>query len=153
MRKSIAATAIIAAAAATASCGFHRGGDSGPTVSRDYPVGAFQKIEVAGPYDVEVRTGANPSVAGKGSEKLLEQTRVEVHGDTLSISPDNHKGWFHMGWHPRQGALRRDRAAASRRDHRRIGRHQGRPGDRRFVRGHGRRIGRHCCSPRPRSSR
>jgi hypothetical protein len=99
MRKSIAATAIIAAAAATASCGFHRGGDSGPTVSRDYPVGAFQKIEVAGPYDVEVRTGSNPSVAGKGSEKLLEQTRVEVHGDTLSISPDNHKGWFHMGWH------------------------------------------------------
>ena len=68
-------------------------------MSRDYPVGAFQKIEVAGPYDVEVRTGANPSVAGKGSEKLLEQTRVEVHGDTLSISPDNHKGWFHMGWH------------------------------------------------------
>jgi hypothetical protein len=99
MRKSIAATALIAAAAATASCGLHRGGDSGPTVSRDYPVGAFQKIEVAGPYDVEVRTGSNPSVAGKGSEKLLEQTRVEVHGDTLSISPDDHKGWFHMGWH------------------------------------------------------
>ena len=92
MRKSIAATAIIAAAAATASCGFHRGGDSGPTVSRDYPVGAFQKIEVAGPYDVEVRTGSNPSVAGKGSEKLLEQTRVEVHGDTLSISPEKPQG-------------------------------------------------------------
>ena len=100
MRKSIAATAVIAAAAATASCGFHRGEDGGPTVSRNYQVGAFQKIEVAGPYDVEVRTGSNPSVAGKGSEKLLEQTRGRgPRRHAFHPVPDNHKGWFHMGWH------------------------------------------------------
>ena len=60
---------------------------AGPTVSRNYQVGNFQQIEVAGPYDVEVRTGANPSVSAKGSEKLLERTVVEVKGDKLRDPP------------------------------------------------------------------
>ena len=67
MRKSIAAAAIVAAAAATSACGHDRSEDGGPSVSRNYQVGAFQQIEVAGPYDVEVRTGANPTVAANGS--------------------------------------------------------------------------------------
>jgi hypothetical protein len=99
MRKSIAAAAIAAAAAATSACGHDRNEDGGPTVSRNYQVGAFQQIEVAGPYDVEVRTGANPTVAANGSEKLLAHTVVEVKGDTLSIHPEDKKGWFHTGWH------------------------------------------------------
>ena len=99
MRKSIAAAAIVAAAAATSACGHDRHDDGGPSVSRNYQVGAFQQIEVAGPYDVEVRTGANPTVAANGSEKLLARTVVEVKGDTLSIHPEEQKGWFHTGWH------------------------------------------------------
>src|SRR5438128_11261481 len=99
MRKPIAAAAAVATALATSGCGLHRGDDAGPTVSRNYQVGGFQQIEVAGPYDVEVRTGSNPSVAANGSEKLLEHTVVEVTGDKLSIHPEEQKGWFHMGWH------------------------------------------------------
>lgn len=101
MRKSIVA-ALIAASTATAACGQVRGesvgGDSGATVSRNYQVGGFNQIEVAGPYDVEVRTGSNSSVSAKGSEKLLEHTVVEVRGDKLFIGPEHRSGWFHIGW-------------------------------------------------------
>ena len=71
MRKSIAA-AVIAASAATSACGRTHAEDGGPTVSRNYQVGSFDQIEVAGPYNVQVRTGANPSVTAQGSQKLIE---------------------------------------------------------------------------------
>jgi hypothetical protein len=67
-------------------------------VSRNYSVGSFQQIEVAGPYNVEVRTGANPSVSARGSEKLLDRTVVEVRGDKLVIRPEDNHSFFHWGW-------------------------------------------------------
>jgi hypothetical protein len=97
MHKSIVA-AVIAASAATAGCTYHRSEDGGPTVSRNYQVGNFQKLEVAGPYEVEVHTGGNPAVSARGGEKLLERTVVEVRGDKLVIRPQEHNGWFHMSW-------------------------------------------------------
>src|SRR3982750_2737340 len=97
MRKSIAG-AVIAASAATAACGQARSDDGGPPTSRNYQVSNFHQIEVAGPYDVEVRTGANPSVSAQGSQKLLERTVVEVKGDKLVIRPEEHHGWFSFGW-------------------------------------------------------
>ena len=96
MRKSVAA-AVIAASAATSACHAESGG-SGATVSRNYQVGNFQEIEVAGPFDVTVRTGSNPSVSAQGSEKLLGRTVVEVRGDKLVIRPEDHHGWFNFGW-------------------------------------------------------
>src|SRR5438067_11769958 len=96
MRKSVA-TVIIAASAATSACGHSREEGAGPTVSRNYQVGNFQAIEVAGPYQVDVRTGGNPGVSAEGSEKLLERTVVEVRGDKLVIRPEEH-GWFNFGW-------------------------------------------------------
>jgi hypothetical protein len=97
MRKSIAA-AVIAASAATGACGQSRVEDGGPTVSRNYQVGNFQEIEVAGPYDVDVRTGANPGASATGAQNLLDKTVVEVRGDKLVIRPQERKGWFHFGW-------------------------------------------------------
>ena len=75
---------LIAASALLAGC-HARGEESGggATVSRNYNVGDFQQIEVAGPYDVEVRTGSKVSVAAQGSEKLLERTEVEVKDGKL----------------------------------------------------------------------
>lgn len=96
MRKSIALAAV-AACAAVSACSV-RAGDGGATVSRNYQVGNFQKLEVAGPYDVDVRTGANPSVSATGSERLLGRTVVEVKGDRLLIRPEQSHGWFHWGW-------------------------------------------------------
>lgn len=88
MRKSIAA-AIVAGSALTGACGQSHASD-GPTVSRNYPVGNFQEIEVAGPYDVTVHTGANPGVSARGGENLLDRTTVEVEGDKLVIQPKSH---------------------------------------------------------------
>jgi len=98
MRTSIAAM-IIAAAGATSACSQGQGRDAGPTVSRNFPVGNFQQIEVAGPYDVTVRTGGNPSVSAQGGQKLLDKTVVEVDGDKLLIHPKEHNGFsfFHFG--------------------------------------------------------
>src|SRR5690348_2363883 len=84
MRKSIAA--LIAASALTAGCGQMHDEGAGPTVSRNYQVGNFQQIEVAGPYDVTVRTGANPSVAAEGGQKLL-------------VHPEERHSWFNFGSH------------------------------------------------------
>ena len=97
MRKALA-VAVIAAATATSACGKDRAEDGGPTVSRNYQVGAFTEIEVAGPYDVDVRTGANPSVSATGSQKLLERTVVEVRNGKLLIRPEREKGFFNFGW-------------------------------------------------------
>ena len=73
MRKLAAAAVILAASAAIAGCN-HKSEDAGPTVSRNFQVGNFTSIEVAGPYDVEVRTGPQVSVSAQGGEKLLENT-------------------------------------------------------------------------------
>lgn len=97
MCKSIAAV-IFAASAATASCSQSRAEEGGPTVSRNYPVGNFQQIEVAGPYEVDVHTGANPGVSARGPQKMLEHAVVEVRGDKLVIHPERHNGLFNMSW-------------------------------------------------------
>lgn len=98
MRNAIAAAALMAVAASTPACSKDRAEDGGATVSRNYSVGAFRELEVAGPYDVEVRTGSAAAVSAKGSEKLLERTLVEVKGGRLIIRPERQKGWFRMGW-------------------------------------------------------
>src|SRR5437773_416434 len=97
MRKSIAAV-VIAASAATSACGRTHSEDGGPTVSHNYQVGSFDQIEVTGPYNVQVRTGANPSVSASGPQKMIEHMVVEVRDGKLEIHPERQKGWFHMGW-------------------------------------------------------
>jgi hypothetical protein len=82
---------------ATAACNGVKAEDGGATVSRNYQVGNFQQIEVQGSYDVDVRTGAKPSVSGNGSEKLLANTLVEVRGDKLVIRPERNNHWFGGG--------------------------------------------------------
>ena len=91
MRRLILA-AVVAASAATSACGQMHDGGSGANVSRNYQVGNFQQIEVAGPYDVDVRTGGNPSVSAQGSQKLLDRTIVEVQGDKLVIHQQEQHG-------------------------------------------------------------
>src|SRR6476469_10031823 len=98
MRKAIV-IAMAAAAMASAGCARERHESGGPTVERSYQVGGFERIEVAGAYDVEVDTGAAPSVHAKGPEKDLERLVIEVKGDRLLIHPsENHRSMFHFGW-------------------------------------------------------
>jgi hypothetical protein len=98
MRKSVAAVIVASAALAGCHASVEHGG---ATVSRNYQVGNFHKIEVAGPYDVTVRTGANVGVSAQGAEKLLDRTTVEVDGDKLVIRPEHSGGFFHFGFSTR----------------------------------------------------
>ena len=88
--------ASVAIVLAAAGCSWSRAEaeerDAGPKVSRNYQVGEFSKIEVAGPYEVKVLTGGAPGVAARGGANLLDETEVVVNGDTLEIRPKKRKG-------------------------------------------------------------
>lgn len=97
MKRAIELGMVAAAAAAVAGCNTARGEeDSGPTVNRAYQVGGFDRIEVAGPYDVTVTTGGGPSVTATGGEKDIEKMVVEVDGRTLKIHMKKRK--LNFGW-------------------------------------------------------
>ena len=86
--------AIALVGAATASCGTARSEEPGPMVSRNFQVGNFTEVEVAGPLDVDIKTGGNPGVSARGNENLIEKLEVEVKGDTLVIRPKKEGRWF-----------------------------------------------------------
>ena len=102
-RRSITIAAAALAASACHFDGHAEERDPGSTVSRTYQVGAFDKIEVAGPYMVKIATGGKPGVSATGGDKLLAETEVTVEGGTLKIYPKKHKGirwnWGHNGGH------------------------------------------------------
>ena len=102
MRKAIAAAGLAAMAISTSGCARDRG-SPGPTVERNYQVGAFDKIELAGAYDATVRTGPAVSVHAKGGENLLDQLTVEVRDGKLVIQSKHH-GWF-GGFHRNNGKV------------------------------------------------
>lgn len=91
MRTALIGTAV--ASLALGACSEGRAQSGGPVVQRSYQLAAFDKIEVAGPYDVRVVTGAQPAAQARGSERLLEQTVVAVENGTLKIHPRK-QGWF-----------------------------------------------------------
>lgn len=68
--------------------------DAGPSTSRTYSVGAFDKIESAGAYDLKVVSGDKPGVTATGGASLLDETEVIVENGELKIRPKNH-GMFH----------------------------------------------------------
>jgi hypothetical protein len=88
--------AAIAVMVTVGACANGRTEDAGTSVSRSYPVAAFDKIEVAGPYEVAVTTGGQPSVQARGGEKLLAKTVVEIKNGTLVIRPEKRRNG--MGW-------------------------------------------------------
>lgn len=103
MLKTITAATLALASTALGGCSAPNGA-GGPTVSRNYQVGNFEQIEVAGPYDVTVRTGSKASVSARGGEKLLDRTTVEVEGNKLVIRPEHGGGMFHFGFNTHETA-------------------------------------------------
>jgi len=93
-------TSIAIAALLAGACHFSADAeerDPGPQVSRNYQIGAFDKIAVAGPYEVNVVTGGQPGVSATGGENLLAETDVVVEDGTLKIMPKKRKG-FRWSW-------------------------------------------------------
>ena len=134
------------AAVAIAASACHMGADAeerdpGTSVSRSYQIGAFDRIEVAGPYEVKVATGGTPGASATGGEKLLDETEVVVEGNVLKIRPKKRTG-IHWGWSKRGKAeFTVTTAMLHGAEDRRFGRHCDRQGGWRFQ-GRGGRIGR-----------
>lgn len=91
-----AAVALLAGACHVGSKAEDR--EAGPEVSRSYQVGAFDKLAVSGPYEVNVVSGGAPGVSAKGGSNLLDETEVVVENGTLKIRPKKHGG-IHFNWH------------------------------------------------------
>jgi Putative auto-transporter adhesin, head GIN domain len=92
MRPGLFATAALALV--LSGCGHSRAADGGPATNRQYALGAFTKVEVAGPYQVQVRTGAQSGATARGPQAALDELVVEVRGDTLEIhSKNSNTGW------------------------------------------------------------
>jgi len=91
-----AAVALLAGACHVGSRAEER--DAGPEVSRNYQVGAFDKLAVSGPYEVNVVTGAATGISAKGGQNLLDETEVVVENGTLKIRPKKRNG-IHFNWH------------------------------------------------------
>lgn len=92
--------ALSAFAAVTGGCNFSAEAetrDAGPSVNRSYQVGAFDRITVAGPYDVSVTTGGQPGVVAHGGEAVLAETDFVVEGGELKIKPKRKNG-FRWNW-------------------------------------------------------
>ena len=89
----------IAAAAATAGCGeaHSENGNAGPAADRTYQVGNFDRIELAGAYDVVIQTGGAPGVRASGNQEAIDRLVVEVRDGVLSIHPRK-RGGFQFGW-------------------------------------------------------
>src|SRR3954454_17237691 len=86
MPKSLAMEILSALASAhRASSHRHENSDD---AERDFDVGDFELIDVAGPFEVEVETGAAPSVRASGPQWALDNLRVEQDGDRLVIGSD-----------------------------------------------------------------
>lgn len=93
MRRPITVLIATVAALALAACSRGRVESAGPETARNFAVGNFSKVEVAGPYDVRITTGGKSAVMATGPENVLEQMVVEVDGDTLQIHPRKKNGF------------------------------------------------------------
>ncbi|WP_324805733.1 head GIN domain-containing protein [Sphingomonas sp. LY29] len=108
--------AVAAVALTTAACHYSADAedrDPGPKVDRTYQVGSFDKIQVAGPYDIKVVSGGAPGITASGGSALLDETDVIVENGTLKIIPKKRKG-VRFNWTRDGGATFTVNAAALR---------------------------------------
>lgn len=79
------------------------GENEGQRATRNFQVGAFDKISLAGSSDVIVTVGGAPSVRAEGNSELLEKLEVKVENGVLRIG--YRKGKWSMGWRKDHGPV------------------------------------------------
>lgn len=74
---------------ALGACGMNadasEGEAAGPSASRDYKVGAFDRVSLGGSHNVIVTVGGQHSVRAEGDAEQLERLEIEVEGGELHI--------------------------------------------------------------------
>ncbi len=77
--------------------------NGGQRGSRDFPIGAFDKISLTGSSNVIVTVGGAPSVRAEGDSKLLEKLEIRVENGVLRIGYK--KGNWSFGWRKDHGPV------------------------------------------------
>lgn len=72
------------------------GGGGGQAGRRDFPVGSFDRVSLAGSHNVIVTVGGAPSVRAEGDSEVLERLEVKVENGELKIG--TRKGKWSMGF-------------------------------------------------------
>jgi Putative auto-transporter adhesin, head GIN domain len=96
----LASLMILAACGASAH---DKGGASGQAGRRDFQVGAFDRVELAGSQNVIVKVGGAPSAYAEGDTGLLERLEVKVENGVLRIGQK--KGKWSFGWSKDRGPI------------------------------------------------
>ena len=78
-------------------------GASGQAGRRDFQVGAFDRVELAGSQNVIVKVGGAPSAYAEGDTGLLERLEVRVENGVLRIGQK--KGKWSFGWSRDRGPI------------------------------------------------
>src|SRR5688572_21923064 len=75
----------------------------GEAGTRNFQVGAFDKISLLGSPNVIVTVGGAPSVRAEGDTRLLEKLEVKVENGTLQVGYK--KGNWSFGWRKDHGPV------------------------------------------------
>jgi hypothetical protein len=96
--------AILIPMLALGACSMGEASESkGQAGSRDFPVGAFNKISLAGSPNVIVTVGGAPSVRAEGDSEVLEKLEIKVENGVLRIGYK--KGNWSFGWRKDRGPV------------------------------------------------
>ncbi|MBO9621742.1 MAG: DUF2807 domain-containing protein [Sphingomonas sp.] len=66
---------------------------SGTGGSRSFAATGFTSVDLRGPDDVDVRTGANFAVTAEGDSAVLDKLDIRVDGDTLRVGRKDSHDW------------------------------------------------------------
>lgn len=94
----------LTAALLLGACNMHADAreDSGnhQNIRRNFPVGDFQKIALAGSPDVVVTVGGAPSVRAEGDQALIDRLLITVQNGELVIGSKRDQSWsWNLGSH------------------------------------------------------
>ncbi|MEA3002069.1 MAG: hypothetical protein QOH81_857 [Sphingomonadales bacterium] len=106
MRAALSLTAILLLGACNMSADAREDKGDHQNVRRDFQVGAFQKVGLAGPHDVVVTVGGAPSVRAEGDKAEIDRLDIRVENGELKIGTKRDEGW---SWHFGGGRHRHDR--------------------------------------------
>ena len=86
-----------------AACGASAHDASGQAGRRDFQVGAFDRVQLAGSQNVIVKVGGPPAAYAEGDTGLLERLEVKVENGVLRIGQK--KGKWSFGWSKDHGPI------------------------------------------------
>ena len=73
--------------------------EGGRAVQRAFPVGAFERVALAGSHDVVVTVGGAPSVRAEGSSEALDRLEIGVDDGELRIASRDSGNWSWFSRH------------------------------------------------------